>query len=213
MRENYLFTKTGKNNLLGELKQIFWLSKISLSVEKEKNISICFQKQLQLKYPRTDDDSNMEVKFFQRKRHLDNNIDVVIGKNNIYNKLIVMDDVSGLANKFNDFAEFLAISRKFYFTSVYDFHTIYPKRSNWQMILSQTKIFNIFSEFFQTSSVVKTLSSYCSRYTDKYIPHRDLRLSRLYFEISSSPDRNCLTIDVRTDAENDKEQIYYHNCN
>ena len=224
MRQNYLFTKTGKNNLLGELKEIFWLSKISLSAEREKIISVCFQQQVHFKYPRTDDDFNMELTFFQRKRHLDNNIDVVIGENNIYNKLIVMDDVCDLTNKFNDFAKFLTISRKFYFTCVYDFHTIYPKRSNCQIILSQTKILIIFSGSFQTSSVVKILSSYCNRYTDKYILHRVLWLSRLYFEISNSPERKCLTIDMRhvnkfgpskfrPDTENDKEQIYYHNCN
>ena len=224
VRQNYLFTKTGKNNLLGELKEIFWLSKISLSAEREKIISVCFQQQVHFKYPRTDDDFNMELTFFQRKRHLDNNINVVIGENNIYNKLIVMDDVCDLTNKFNDFAKFLTISRKFYFTCVYDFHTIYPKRSNWQIILSQTKILIIFSGSFQTSSVVKILSSYCNRYTDKYILHRDLWLSRLYFEISNSPERKCLTIDMRhvnkfgpskfrPDTENDKEQIYYHNCN
>ena len=67
-----------------------------------------------------------------------------MGENTVLNKFIVMDDVSGLADKSDSFANFLTVSRKFSFTCVYVFHTIYPTRSNCQMILSQTKIFNIF---------------------------------------------------------------------
>ena len=53
-----------------------------------------------------------------------------MGENNILDKLIVMDDVSGLAGKSDDFANFLTVSRKFDFTCVYVFHTMYPTRSN-----------------------------------------------------------------------------------
>ena len=116
----------------------------------------------------------MELTFFQRKRQSDDSIDIVMDENNVFNKLIVMDDVSGLADKSNNFANFLTVSRKFNFSCVYVFHTMYPTRSNWQMILSQTKIFNIFLGSLQTSSVIKILSSYCNRYTYEYIPHRDL---------------------------------------
>ena len=92
------------------------------------------------------------------------------------------------------------------------------------MILSQTKIFNIFPGSLHTASVVQILSSYCNRYTYEYIPHRDLWLNRLYFEISNSSKKQCLTIDARdvnklgpskfrTGAENDKEQVSYFNYN
>ena len=47
-----------------------------------------------------------------------------------------MDDILGLADKSDDFANFLTVSRKFNFTYVYVFHTMYPTRSSWQMILS-----------------------------------------------------------------------------
>ena len=99
---------------------------------------------------------------------------------------------------------------------------MYPIRSNWQMILSQTKIFNIFPGSLQTSSVVKILFSYCNRYTYEYISHRDLWLNRLYFEISISSEKKCLTIGIRyvnnlgpskfkTGAKNDEEQVCYFN--
>ena len=50
---------------------------------------------------------------------------------NIFNKLIVMENVSGLAVRSNDFANFLTAAQKFNFTCVYNFHTISSFRSNW----------------------------------------------------------------------------------
>ena len=40
----------------------------------------------------------MHLTFFQKKRHVDNYIDFVMGENNAFDKLIVMDDVSGLSD-------------------------------------------------------------------------------------------------------------------
>ena len=147
-----------------------------------------------------------------------------MGENTLLDRLIIMDDVSGLADKCENFANFLIVSRKFGFTCIYIFHTIYPTRNNWQTILSKTKKFKIFSDFIQASSVVKILSSYCSRHTYEYIPHRDLWLNRLYFNISSSNKKQCLTIDTRgvndlgpvrfrTQADSNNEQICYYNRN
>ena len=73
-----------------------------------------------------------------------------------------MDDIAGLAEKSETFVNFLTVSKKFGLTCVYVFHTIYPTRQNWQMILGQTKIFNIFPGSIQTSLIVKILSSFCS---------------------------------------------------
>ena len=72
-----------------------------------------------------------------------------MGENTLLDRLIVMDDVLGLAGKSTDFANFLTVSRTFRFTCVYIFHTIYLTRSNWQMILSQTKIFIFFQVLFK----------------------------------------------------------------
>ena len=72
----------------------------------------------------------MHLTFFRRKKQLNNDIDIVMGENNIYDQLIVMDDVSGLADKSDDFANFLTVSRKFNVACVYVFHTMYPTRSN-----------------------------------------------------------------------------------
>ena len=49
-----------------------------------------------------------------------------------------MDDVSGLADRCEDFSNFLTVSGKYGFSCVYVFHTIYPGRQSWGMIMSQT---------------------------------------------------------------------------
>ena len=74
---------------------------------------------------------------------LDCKDNILMGENNVFNKLVVMDYISGLAEKSDHFANFLTVSCKFYFP-VYVFHMIYPTRSNWQMILSRKK----FSTYF-----------------------------------------------------------------
>ena len=96
-----------------------------------------------------------------------------------------MDNLSGLAGKSNYFVNFLTVARKFNFTVVYVFHTMYPSKQNWQMIISQTKTFNIFPGSIQVSAISKILMTNCKRHTYQYIPMRELWLNRLYFEISN----------------------------
>ena len=121
-----------------------------------------------------------------------------MGEKNICNKLFVMDDISGLADRLNEFANFLTVGRKFNFTCVYVFHTIYPSRFNWQMIISQKKILNIFTGSLQTTSVAKILSSYCNRHTYDCISYRDLWINRMYLEISNSNEKNVLQLTRKT---------------
>ena len=96
------------------------------------------------------------------------------------------------------------------------------------MILSQTKMLNFFPGSVQASSVVRIFSSFCNRHKYNYIPHRDLCINRLYFEIlililiSNSTQKKCLRIDTRdvndlgpakfrTQADSNTEQICYYN--
>ena len=89
---------------------------------------------------------------------------------------------------------------------------------------SQTKIFNFFPGSIQALSIIRILSSFASRYKHNYIPHRNLWINRLYFEISNSTQKQCLTIDTRdfndlgparfrTQADSDTGQICYYNRN
>ena len=207
-----------KNKIFRNMKEVYWLLKISLTKDREENINDCFDVEVDCKYPKNLEEFDNLLDIFQRRQDKSNFNDNLMGENILMDRLIVMDDVSGLADKSENFANFLTVSRKFGFPCIYIFHTIYPTGNNWQMILSQTKIFNIFPGSIQTSSVVKILSSYCSRNSYEYIPFRDLWINRLYFNISSSNKKQCLTIDIRdvndlglsrfrTKADNNQKQI------
>ena len=147
-----------------------------------------------------------------------------LGENNVLDEVILMDDVSGLADKSDELADFLTVSRKYGVLCGYIFHTVYPTRQNWQMIMSQTKIFNFFPESIQASSIQRILSSFASRYRNTYIPNWNIWINKLYFDISNSKLKQCLTIDTRdvnnfgpakfrTQANSGTEQICYYNRN
>ena len=153
----------GKNKIFEEVKEVTWLSKIPLSKEREDNIRGCFiNEKIDFKYRNNIEDFEEQLEFFQRKKapcivnDLEENIKL--------DRLIVMDNVSGLADKSDEFANFLTVSRKCGLTCAYIFHTICPTTQNWQMILSQTKIFDIFPGSVQVSSIAKILSFSCNRY-------------------------------------------------
>ena len=74
-----------------------------------------------------------------------------------------MDDVSVLADKSSDFLNFLTVSRKYVFSGEYVFHTIYPNRQDWDMLMSQAHIFNFFPGSIHNSKVLKTLSLFANR--------------------------------------------------
>ena len=115
----------------------------------------------------------------------------------ITDKLIVMDGISGLGDKSDEFANFLTVPRKYGVTCVYIFNTIYPSRQNWQMIMSQSQIFNFFPDSIHSGSITRTLSLFTNRYKNTYVPVRNVWLNRLYFDISNSKQKQCLTIDTR----------------
>ena len=57
-------------------------------------------------------------------------IDNEIGEQPAVTRLIIMDDVSGLGDKYEELSNFLTVSRKYDFSCLYVFHTIYPGRQS-----------------------------------------------------------------------------------
>ena len=55
-----------------------------------------------------------------------------MGEDIVLHKLVVMDDVSGLADsdRRREFPNFLTVSQKYRITCFYIFHTVYPTRDN-----------------------------------------------------------------------------------
>ena len=135
-----------------------------------------------------------------------------------------MDDVSGLADKSEEFSNFLTVSRKYGFSWLYVFHTIYPGRQSWEMIMSQTHILNFFPGSIHSNRILKTLYLFASRQKNTYLPNQQVWLSKLYFQISNSKEKKCLTIDTsevnelgpgkfRTSDDDGEEQTCYFNRN
>ena len=119
---------------------MFWISKIELSRERETNIKECFVGQdVQFNYPNNleDFDYLLEMGKWNKATYIENDL----GEERLLDKLIVMDDVFGLADKSDDSANFLTVSRKYGITCIYIFDSIYRNRQNWQMVMSQTEIF------------------------------------------------------------------------
>ena len=110
---------------LGEITDVFWISKIALSNEREDFIRDSFTDQkVHFSYPHDLDDFNylLENSTQDKSEYIDNEL----GENFQVNKLIIMDDVFGLADKSQEFSNFLTVSRKYGFSCLYVFHTIYP---------------------------------------------------------------------------------------
>ena len=93
-------------------------------------------------YPQNVDDLNCLIESFMQSKA--EYINSERGEEMAITLLIVMEDVSGLADKSDNFSNFLTVSRKYGFSCLYVFHTIYPNMENWEMIMTQTHIFNFF---------------------------------------------------------------------
>ena len=79
-----------KNRLFEDLKEKFFLSKITLLNGRQQNILICFNSKVNFGYPQILDEFDMELDlFFFFLKKTDNDADNVISEKNIFNKLIV----------------------------------------------------------------------------------------------------------------------------
>ena len=156
--------------------------------EREDFIRDSFQDQkVHFSYPQDLNDFNYLIENFMQVKadYIDNDM----GELPVANRLIVSDDVSGLADKSEEFSNFLTVTRKYGFSCLYVFHTIYPGRQSWEMIMSQTHIFNFFPGSIHSSRIIKTLSLFASRQKNSYIPNQQVWLNRLYFQISNSKEK------------------------
>ena len=164
----------GKNKLFGsEISHVFWVSKIILSTERENDIRATFKNQnVIFSYPTDLFEFNYLIRnFTQDKSDYIDSAGSSLGENLKINKLIIMDNISGLADKSDDFSNFLTVSKKYGFSCVYVFHTIYPGRKRWEMIMSQTHIFNFFPGSVHSSRILKTLALFASRQKNTYLPN------------------------------------------
>ena len=91
--------------MFGDISTVFWILKISLSKEWEDAIKDSFNNQeVYFNYPENVEDFNYLIEgFMQRKA---NYVNSELGEQMSLDKLIVMNDVSGLADKSDIFLIF-----------------------------------------------------------------------------------------------------------
>ena len=84
----------GKNKLFGDIKEVYWISKIELPNVKRKKLD-CFKDQnVGFKYPKNIDFNDL-LKCYQLKKSDYNE--------NYLGETMILDDVSGLADRSEDF--------------------------------------------------------------------------------------------------------------
>ena len=98
----------------------------------------------------------------------------VFGEKLSMDHLIVMEDVSIIAENCKKFAEFLTVCKKYRYHSIYVFHIIMPKIQIWKKILSKT-----FPSSVPYNTVAKILQSNCTQTTTKYVSVCSMWLNRV----------------------------------
>ena len=111
----------GKNKVIGDgLISVDWVTKINLTKSSKDEIRKCFNFiNAEFHYPDNLPDFNLLIETFPKDTLDDDNQDTkennddnncTMFEERKINKVIVMDDVSGLADKSNDFSNFLPVS-------------------------------------------------------------------------------------------------------
>ena len=216
--------KLAINKFFGDIIKTEWVSGIEIDTSREAEIQSCFSNPTQVHIATEKDDLDALLELFKSntlETEGDNvNLSNSFGEIRKMDRLIVLDDVSGVADLSKKFANFLTVSRKYGYNVVYVFHVIIPSNQIWQKILSQTNIFNIFPASVPFNSVSKILHANCISRGKSYIPVRSLWLTRLFTELANSHEKHCLTLDCsylnkngpgryRTRAENPEKQVCY----
>ena len=122
----------GKNKIFGSNSLgVDWVSKINLTKIREDEIRQRFTyTNVDFYYPNDVEELNLLIETFQKETYdedekADSDSKIygdgcnIFGENKKFGKLIVMGDVSGLADKSNDFANFLSQSKIWLYFSVY----------------------------------------------------------------------------------------------
>ena len=215
-------------DFFGKLKNAKWVSGIQLNESREAEIESNFSCDISFFYPNDTNELADLIEEFklevetEKNEETENENVTIFGEIINRDRLIVFDDVSGLADNSNKFASFLTIARKYKYNCVYIFHTIYPEKATWKTILSQTNIFNIFPASVSLNSVRRILDGSCVRKTTRYIPRSLLWINRLFIELANKSQKVCLTLDCsntnrdgpsrfRSDADNPDKQVCYFN--
>ena len=199
-----------------------WVTGIETDEQREAEIQSCFSNIVEFHLATEPNELvSLIEKFKLRTTDIRNNeSNSFFGKKISMDCVIVMDYVSGIADNFKKFAEFLTVCRKYRYLCIYVFHIIMPENQIWKKILSQNNIFNIFPSSVSYNTVAKILQSNCRQTTKKYVPALLMWLNRVFSDLTKADEQHCLTIDCsvvnkndpsryRTQADEIEKQICY----
>ena len=101
--KTFFTQKLAVNNFFGKLKKTEWVSYIKLTKEREAEIESCFACPVKFHYPQDQNDLKDLLDEFKKISRLDerdnkNNVNNISGEKTTRDRLIVMDDVAGLAD-------------------------------------------------------------------------------------------------------------------
>ena len=112
--------KLALHNFFGKLKKAEWISGITLTKKREAEIQTNFSCELAFYYLADEDQFDAILEELKSKSRADEetdnyktNVNNVFGENSIRDRLIVFDNVSGLADNSKKFPSFLTITRKY----------------------------------------------------------------------------------------------------
>ena len=220
--------KLAVNKFFDNIIKTEWINGIEIDNVREAEIQSCFDNETDVHVATEVDELDSLIDKFKLRAQNDKANNIVVnsgnsfGENKKLNRLIILDDVSGVADLSKKFANFLTVSRKFGYSCIYVFHLIIPSNQIWQKIISQTNIFNIFPASVPINSISKILQANCILQTKSYVPIRSLWLNRVFTDLANSHEKHCLTIDCghinhngpgryRSQADNPEKQVCYFN--
>ena len=222
--KTHFFQKLRQNKFFGKLVRTEWVTDIETDEQREAEIQFCFSNKVEFHLATEPDELvSLIEKFKLKTRDITNNENTsVFGEKISVDRLIVMDDVSVIADHCKKSAEFLTVCRKYRYHYIYVFDIIVPESQIWKTILSQTNIFNIFLSSVPYNTVAKIFQSNCRQTTKKYVPARSMWLNRVFVDLANTDEQHCLTIDCsgvnkngpgryRTEADDPEKQVRYFN--
>ena len=184
--------KLGLNNFFGNIVKTGWVSGIDIDKKREAEIQSYFKNETEVHIAQDQDKLHSLIDTFKQRSHEhyddnsnNNNVNSFLGQNRKINRLIIMGDVSDIADISKNFSNFLTVSRKFGYNCVYVFHVTVPSSQVWQKIISQTNIFNIFPTSVPFNMVSKIIQSNCILQSKKYVPARSLWLNRIFSDLET----------------------------
>ena len=117
--------KLGVNNFFGDIIKPEWISGIDIDKQREADIQSYFSNEIEVHIAKEQDELDSLIEIFKLRSREESddsqNVNNSFGENRKLDRLIIMDDVSGVADVSKKFANFLTVSRKFGYNCVYVF--------------------------------------------------------------------------------------------